>query len=45
MKFGNCEGNNHDEEDPKSTNMKTQLEATKKEMESLKNEMGSLKGT
>jgi hypothetical protein len=45
MEIGNCEGNNHDEEDSKFANMITQLEAMKNEMESLKKEMGSLKGT
>ncbi|CAK9860050.1 unnamed protein product [Sphagnum jensenii] len=38
MESGNCEGNNHDEEDSESANLRVQLEAMKKEM-------GSLKGT
>ncbi|CAK9257624.1 unnamed protein product [Sphagnum jensenii] len=38
MESGNCEGNNHDEEDSESANLRAQLEAMKKEM-------GSLKGT
>ncbi|CAM6041456.1 unnamed protein product [Sphagnum compactum] len=45
MESGNCEGNNHDEEDSESANLRAQLEAMKKEMEGLKKEMGSLKGT
>ncbi len=38
MESGNCEGNNHDEEDSESANLRAQLQAMKKEM-------GSLKGT